>query len=805
VASRNNDQVVLTVGNGGSFRGKAWFEGIDLEEIPSSGDEWPASEAVQTFGPAYRYPAAGWIYLHIEGQPYERGYQHGHLMAREIPEYLARCAAVLGSKDHWDDYRTTANAIFLRGFDREILEEMRGIADGASDAGARWKDRRIDVLDIAVANTTVEMGELASAVSATPTGLEGMTFDAPPYSDRKRDSVKDHCSAFAATGPATRDGKMVIGHVTWWPLTLAEQTNVMLDIKPASGHRMLIQSYPGGIESGTDWYQNDAGVVLTETTINQTPFNARGTPVAFRARMAIQYSDNIDDVVRILSKQNNGLYTNEWIMGDAKTNEIAIFDLGTNHTKLWRSSKNEWFGGTPGFYWGDNNAKDLSVRLEDYPDPSSDPDFIPYVPMMRDLAWQQLYHKYHGQIDEQFGFLAFRTAPLVAASTMDAKVVTADMASHMMVWAEIGRPNQREWLPNKKYDFDGDDGLYPSGYYLFGAEPSATLRASIGQNEKMRMADAAGTGKPKAVPASNKADYSDRLWKGWLLPSSDSDIWFVAGSAEYYQVLQSKDIDEAMNAQRAIWRSLQASAPTPLDQYRRERSKGVLFLDSLRVRMGDEAFLKLMRDYFATQTTKTVTADSFLEKAGLTRVAAHLDAIDPPDGPTYLVRDIWRRLPSAVIVYGTLRDAGANRYAAEQLQHSFLDGYESQVPLYKDFEVSDELLRHRNVVFVGRPETNSAVARWSMQLGLDYDAATFRINGDVHTSEREALILATENPLDPTCMVLLVAGNDALSTVKAQNVELTADQYIIFRDGNVPVKGFLAPGMASLQRARTGN
>jgi hypothetical protein len=94
------------------------------------------------------------------------------------------------------------------------------------------------------------MGELAWAVSATPTGLEGMSFDTPPYSDRRRDSVKDHCSAFAATGPATRDGKMVIGHVTWWPLTLAEQTNVMLDIKPVSGHRMLIQSYPGGIESG---------------------------------------------------------------------------------------------------------------------------------------------------------------------------------------------------------------------------------------------------------------------------------------------------------------------------------------------------------------------------------------------------------------------------------------------------------------------------------------------------------------------------------------------------------------------------
>jgi len=803
VASRSQDQILLTAGEGGSFRGKAWFEGVHLDGIPSSEEEWPARDAIQTFGPAYRYPAAGWIYLHIEGEPYERGYQHGHLMSREIPEYLTRCAAVLGSKDHWDDYRTTANALFLRGFDRELLEEMRGIADGASDAGARWKGRRIDLVDIVVANTTVEMGELASAAAATPTGLEGLSLDVPPYSDPRRNSAKDHCSAFAATGPATRDGKMVIGHVTWWPLALAEQTNVMLDIKPASGHRLLLQSYPGGIESGTDWYQNDAGVVLTETTIDQTPFNPGGTPVAFRARMAIQYSKNIDDVVRILSAQNNGLYTNEWIMGDAKTNEIAIFDLGTNHTKLWRSSKNEWFGNTPGFYWGDNNAKDLDVRLETYPDPRGDPDFIPYVPSRRDMAWQQLYNQYRGQIDEQFGFLAFRSAPLVAVSTMDAKVVTADMATHMMVWAEIGRPNQREWLPDKRYDFAGDDGLYPSGYYLFDAQPDQTLRASIEQNEKMRMAGSAAPETP-AVSASNKPYYNNRVWKGWVLPASDGDTWFVAGSAAYYRVLQSNNVNEAMNAQRAVWRSLQVSAPTPLDQYRREQARGVLFLDSLRQKMGDEAFLNLMNDYFRAHTTKTVTADSFLEQAGLTRVSAHLNEIDPPDGPTYLVNDIWRRLPSAVIVYGTLRDAGANRYAAEQLQHKFLNAYESAVPIYKDFEVSDDLLRHHQVVFVGRPEANSALALWSAPLGLDFQGAAFKINGDVHASERQALVFAAENPLDRACMVLVIAGNDALSTVKAQDTELTADQYILFRDGDSPVKGFLDRDTSSTQRALAG-
>src|ERR1035438_10044497 len=212
VASRTRDSILLSAGNGGTLGGKAWFEGVSLDEV-SSRDEWPAREAVQTFGPAYRYPAAGWIYLHIEGKPYDRGYQHGYLMAREIPEYLERCAFELGGKpddQSWSEYRTSANALFLRGFDREILEEMRGIVDGANANGAKWLNRKIDLVDIVVANIAVELGELTAAVSTTPTGLEGLKFDLPGYARQpKKDVVTDHCSAFAATGPATRDGKMV--------------------------------------------------------------------------------------------------------------------------------------------------------------------------------------------------------------------------------------------------------------------------------------------------------------------------------------------------------------------------------------------------------------------------------------------------------------------------------------------------------------------------------------------------------------------------------------------------------------------
>src|ERR1051326_1870634 len=170
VATRAQDNILLTAGNGGVFKGKAWFEGVSIDEASSQG-AWPAAEAVTRYGPAYRYPYGGWTYLHIEGKPYERGYQHGRLMAKEIPQYLDRCLADLGFKDSegWREARTVANALFLRGFDNEILEERKGIADGAADAGARFLGRKVDLLDVVAANVTVEMGESGGPLPMTPT------------------------------------------------------------------------------------------------------------------------------------------------------------------------------------------------------------------------------------------------------------------------------------------------------------------------------------------------------------------------------------------------------------------------------------------------------------------------------------------------------------------------------------------------------------------------------------------------------------------------------------------------------------
>jgi hypothetical protein len=418
-------------------------------QAPVSADFQPDPAAVQRYGPAYRFPQSGWTVLHIEGEPYERGYQHGRLMATEIAAYVRCFAALLSPKspsEGWGHTRRLTNALFVRRFDKEFLEEMKGIADGATAAGARYDNRPIDLVDIVAINCWPEIETLDSALEAWPTGLEGIRFP-HPQPRAKPAPRPDHCSAFAATGPATADGKIVIGHITMFSLYAANSYNVWIDVKPAKGHRVLMCAYPGAMQSGMDYYLNDAGLLVTETTLAQTRFDVNGDALASRIRKTLQYADSIDGAVAILGHSNNGLYTNEWLLGDTKTDEIAMYELGTHESRLWRSGKDEWFGGTKGFYWGCNNAKDLNVRLETIASLGAKPEPTVWVPSDRDIKWQELYQKHKGKLGEPFGFEAYSTPPLAAFSSLDAKFTTSAMARELKVHALFGPPLGRTWDP----------------------------------------------------------------------------------------------------------------------------------------------------------------------------------------------------------------------------------------------------------------------------------------------------------------------------------------------------------------------
>ena len=257
---------------------------------------------------------------------------------------------------------------------------------------------------------------------------------------------------------------------------------------------------------------------------------------------------------------------------------------------------------------------------------------------------------------------------------MDAKVITAEMANKMMVWAAIGKPNQREWLPGGRSGYEKNDGLYPSGYALVhhrAAEPAGRNRAGAPQSEA---AESAGR-RAASRAARRQRPSATACGRAGSFPPPSPTPGSPPAPPPTTNCSQSDDLEKALEARRIQYRGLKLAPDNAMNRFRIEETKGVLFLDSLRRKMGDDKFFPLLSDWFAENTTKTVSAQSFLDKAGVT-----FEFTEPADGPAYAVSDIGRRLATAVMVYGTQREAGANRYAAEQLQAQYLNQFESQVP-----------------------------------------------------------------------------------------------------------------------------
>jgi hypothetical protein len=806
--------------------------------IAGSSGFTPDPRNIQRFGPGYRYTQAGWIVLHIEGEPYDRGVQHGRLLAPEIAAHVRCYAAVLSSsapEQGWKLARTLANALFLRGYAKEYLEEMKGIADGASAAGARFDDRRIDLLDIVALNAWPELDTLESALNATPHGLEGVRFKLKTP-EPKPTPKPMRCSAFAATGPATRDGKIVFGHITMFSLYPANFYNIWLDIKPAKGHRVLMQSYPGGIYSGMDYYLNDAGLLICETTIGQTRFDGKGAPLSSRIRQAIQYADTIDKAVAILAKDNNGLYTNEWLLGDVKTNEIAMFEMGTRKTRLRQSSKDEWFGDTKGFYWGCNNTKDLAVRMEAIASTSSQPRGAVFVPSERDKKWLQLYDKYKGRIDADFGKLAFTTPLLAAYSSVDAKFTTGAMAKRLETWALFGPPMGRTRQPrfDQRNDFPEIRPLVSNPWtVLTGAAPAKSQQEAP---HAVDLHNPSGSKLPEvSLDPSEPSLHTTPAWRGTLLPASDADIWLVSAFSAYERYVA---MEKALRRQsvpnkrdrlavallgfRSMYEQGARSRPEPTlskiqadlrqnDWHKVALGKGALLLHSLRGRLGGEVFDKMMDDFGTANAGKPVTTKAFItvaEKASGKPLASFFEAwlnkiglppAQPEDKPglvdwraggPFSILTFYPEIERTLIVQGTKGEEAANREAARELRDALLRrGPNFEVPIRTDRTVTAEELASHHVLLVGRHATNHLTERFRDRLPVTFGEASVMVRNKAYANPDTAVLVAAENPRNRRYSMMVVAGLGAASTLKAVSnfayTDLKAGEVVILQRGKV--------------------
>lgn len=443
-------------------------------------------------GNGYRYNIQGWVYLYIEGEPYDRGYQYGSLLAEEIVDLMNRWSNMIHnhpsikpfnglfseeryekiSDSYWSFCKKQIKNMYWDKFPEEYQDEIKGIADGVDSRGILFHNKHVTFEDILTSNMMYEYlskityHRLRKGFHPMITLIKYLQEEFTELKTVKASSFIDEftsyypgnhkCNGFIATGDATTNGQVVISNsmwstgngagMWWWSYYITFRWNIILDINPTNGHRLLMASAPGYIWSDHDFYQNEYGIVFLETTCPQGLWDARGYPLAVRARKAVQYSESIDDVMHYLKYRNDGGMNAVWVIGDINTGEIARYEQGY---------RNSWYNKiSNGFHWSANNPMNFRVRLEKIHLRDIIIDFIQseilgsgtivysfprYRPSNRDRAYEQYGNNYYGELSIDTVKEIMSSAPFNNWSP-DCKITDSDLVQRNGMYVVIGNP-----------------------------------------------------------------------------------------------------------------------------------------------------------------------------------------------------------------------------------------------------------------------------------------------------------------------------------------------------------------------------
>lgn len=329
-------------------------------------------------GRSFRRPDKnGWIYVHLQGTPRQLGYQNGYWLAPEIGSVLRTFKITMPreTKKSWAWLHAAALNMLWPHIEAQYREELQGIVAGLHARGVS-----ADLGDVIVLNAFEELPEYYVP-------WYNKQHHLPEVAELR---APGNCSAFIATGSYTKDHGIVIGHNNWTSYFPGEDWNIIYDIQPSQGLRILMDGFPGVITSDDDFFVNSAGLMVTETTITQFEgWDPNGIPEFVRSRKAIQYATSIDQWIAIMLRGDNGGYANDWLLGDRKTGEIARLELGLKDHRVWRTKD--------GMLVGSNFPSDPKLMRDEAPD--FNPRDLSSSPNARHVRWEQLKRQYKGQID----------------------------------------------------------------------------------------------------------------------------------------------------------------------------------------------------------------------------------------------------------------------------------------------------------------------------------------------------------------------------------------------------------------------
>jgi hypothetical protein len=403
----------------------------------------------------------GWKYITVSGNAKKRGYEHGYQLAEEIAELMVVFPETLKSSHHisLEDYILLSNNLARKQFDRctEWREELEGMVEGALSRGVV---------------TSVDFLFSWNMHHSISSKLYCKKKHCHQHLSHVGHSHHlDHCSAFIATGDATKDGKIVMAHNTHTQFVLGNFFNIVQYVRPDKGTAFIMQTCPGSICSVVDWFVCASGIIGCETTIGDVNYLPEyGTPYFCRIRECMQYAKTLDDCVRIMREDNAGDYPCGWMFGDTNTNEIMLLEVAKTVAEPRRTMS--------GVFYGSNIAQDSFIRETQTTHGASQPsNKISVVARSERLNWL-LNNKYWGRLDAtsaklvisdhydvfdekiRMGFRSICKHVEVENKTkkrlahypfgaIDGKVVTSTMASKMTFLGRWGSSCGRVYKPSR--------------------------------------------------------------------------------------------------------------------------------------------------------------------------------------------------------------------------------------------------------------------------------------------------------------------------------------------------------------------
>jgi hypothetical protein len=312
--------------------------------------------------------------IHLEGDPYQMGYQHGYLIAEKVRDQTtdAFFKEVIKGMINNDIFNTImdddtlwnlvlgtiiayaeTNGVYAT---QEMRDEMQGIADGAN--------ARLTQLGVDPGNVTYGRVLLINTAFDVILGVvyPYVTQDLMTNEQREAfwasDPMEDMhmCDGFVALDSATQTSSTIMTRSFMIPSAVTNKS-VIMEYEPYDGNRFVAVNMPGWV--GTAVAMNEYGVAIGVDMVPclMTSPVTVGMGCLLTCRYAMQFENNTSGACRAVKESVARGVPWIYIIGDKTSGAVAEA------------------AATTGFGWADDQAQYFAARYTDYVfDASQSPD-----------------------------------------------------------------------------------------------------------------------------------------------------------------------------------------------------------------------------------------------------------------------------------------------------------------------------------------------------------------------------------------------------------------------------------------------